>query len=80
MGLSAVGDCGIFLIILSYYYCCEALPGGATFCLHFKIVVFPDHTHLLFLCFYNSRNSVSRRNLEKVGGYGHSELHTQYAQ
>ena len=27
-----------------------ALPRGATGCLQFVIVVFPDHTHLLFLC------------------------------
>ena len=26
-----------------------ALPGGATGCLPFVIVVIPDHTHLLFL-------------------------------
>ena len=26
-----------------------ALPRGATGCLQFVIVVFPDHTHLLFL-------------------------------
>ena len=28
---------------------CLALPGGAMGCLLFVIVVFPDHTHLLFL-------------------------------
>ena len=27
-----------------------ALPRGAMGCLRFVIVVFPDHTHLLFLC------------------------------
>ena len=29
-----------------------AVPRG---CLRFVIVVFPDHTHLLFLCFNNGR-------------------------
>ena len=28
---------------------CVALPCGAMVCLRFVIVVFPDHTHLLFL-------------------------------
>ena len=31
--------------------CCVALPRGAMGCLQFVIVVFPDHTHLLFLGF-----------------------------
>ena len=31
--------------------CCVVLPRGAMrFCLRFVIVVFHDHTHLLFLC------------------------------
>ena len=29
--------------------CCVALSHDATVCLQFGIVVFPDHTHLLFL-------------------------------
>ena len=29
--------------------CCVTLPRGAMVCLQFVIVVFPDHTHLLFL-------------------------------
>ena len=29
--------------------CCVALPRDATGCLQFVIVVFPAHTHLLFL-------------------------------
>ena len=29
--------------------CFVALPRGATVCLQFVIVVFPDHTHLLYL-------------------------------
>ena len=29
--------------------CCVALPRGATGCLQFVIVVFPDHTHLQIL-------------------------------
>ena len=29
--------------------CCVALPGGAMGCLQYVIVVFPDHTHILFL-------------------------------
>ena len=29
--------------------CCVALPRGAMGCLQFVIVVFPGHTHLLFI-------------------------------
>ena len=35
--------------LLSLSGCCVALPPGPWLCLPFVIVVFPDHTHLLFL-------------------------------
>ena len=34
--------------------CCVAHPRGAMVCLQFVIVVFPDHTHSLFLLLLSS--------------------------
>ena len=39
--------------------CCVALPRGAMDCLQFVIVVFPDHTHLLYLVTVTSRKFTS---------------------
>ena len=38
-----------FLHMFNYYKCSVALPQGAVGCLQCVIVVFPDHTHLLFV-------------------------------
>ena len=42
------------LIFLVFYDCCVAYPLCAMVCLQFVIVVFPDHTHLLFLSYVNN--------------------------
>ena len=41
--------CFALFVFLVSHDCCVALPHDATVCLQFVIVVFPDHTHLLFL-------------------------------
>ena len=41
--------------LLSLSSWCVALPLSAMFCLQFVIVVFPDHTHLLFLNIHAAR-------------------------
>ena len=41
--------CFTLFIFLVFHDCCVALSHDATGCLQFVIVVFPDHTHLLFL-------------------------------
>ena len=45
-----------------------ALPRGATGCLQFVIVVFPDHTHLLFLKvhFYRHSNRIHWSPLSSI--------------
>ena len=41
--------CFAFFVFLVPRECCVAFPHGDTgVCLQFVIVVFPDHTHLLF--------------------------------
>ena len=39
--------------------CCVAFPCGAMVCLQFVIVVFPDHTHLLFFMETLGKESLS---------------------
>ena len=46
-----------------------ALPRGAIGCLRFVIVVFPDHTHLLFL-----RSADKLRYFANLCNWSHAEL------
>ena len=41
--------CFALFVFLVYHDCCVALPRNATALTEFVIVVFPDHTHLIFL-------------------------------
>ena len=40
-----------------------AVPRG---CLQFVIVVFPDHTHLLFLLFYDGKTRILWRHIDSI--------------
>ena len=42
-------DCFALFVFLVSWDCCVALPHDDMGCLQFVIVVFPDHTHLLYL-------------------------------
>ena len=44
--------CNVLFVFFVYCEFSVALPHDVTVCLHFVIVVFPDHTHLLFLHVY----------------------------
>ena len=41
--------CFTLFVFLVSHNCCVALPHDAMGCVQFVIVLFPDHTHLLFL-------------------------------
>ena len=55
----------LFFVILVYCGCCVTLPHGAVGYLQCVIVVFPDHTHLLFLKVYlkNSAGDILSSNV-----------------
>ena len=43
--------CFAYFVFLVSHDCCVALPRVSWVCLQFVIVVFPDHTHLLFMIY-----------------------------